>query len=96
MIEDEIERLWFAVTQRLKRESLRFGFKTAASERALDSAIRVEDSLRSQLLRARTFDGRNDAQCHGFAASRGFSQCVEDDALHDVCSLERRCQVVEL
>ena len=78
MIEDEFKGLRLAIAQGLEREPLGFGFETAAAERAGDLAIRIEQRFSAELLRARTFHARDDAERDGFVHTGGFREGLEE------------------
>jgi hypothetical protein len=62
---------------------LNLRLKTTAAERAFDPAVRVEQRLRSDLLRAGPFDARDDAERDRFIVARGFSEGLEDDVFQN-------------
>jgi hypothetical protein len=77
VIKDEFKGLWFAVAEGLEGEALGFGFETTAAERAGNLAIGIEQRLGAELLRARTFHARDDAERDGFVCTGRFREGLE-------------------
>lgn len=82
MIEHEFKSFRVAGLQRIQSKTLRLRFEAAAAERAVNTAVSVENCLRTQFLRTGAFHTRNDAERDRFAATRGIGQDVKNRSAH--------------
>lgn len=86
VIEQEVEGGGLIGLEGLNGAVLDFSFETAAAQSAFDTAIGIEESLGTDLLRAGTFRAGDEGESDGFAGTGGFSQSLENEVLHGAVS----------